>query len=87
MHTMILENASKIKEIMMEEFEDALEDGDIETLHKVLDMECILLELKGHNPYGNPHNPGTVEGTANIKTMAPGPHGHGFGTVEFTTKA
>lgn len=40
---------------------------------------------KGGNPYSsNPHNPG-VSGAANVSTVTPQPHGHGYGTIQFTT--
>lgn len=87
MHKMILENEGKIKSIMREKFEDALEYEDLETICEVMKMECIMQDLKEdmHKMHTMHFNPGHSVGTAEVKTTNPGPHGHGYGTVSFTT--
>lgn len=56
---------------------------------RYLDHE-IKMDMHEAHKKGNPTNPGMdaggmVEGTAEVHTIEPQPHGHGYGTVHFTT--
>lgn len=48
-----------------------------EIKHRHHDMKMDHADKSG-NPYGNPHSP-VAAGTTHV------PHGHGYGTVQFTT--